>query len=353
MNLLKYIFIISSLFNLNLTKSDTECPVITNPGQNRISHPNKDIIRVMQFNVEWFFLDYYSSANCPGSGCPWNNTTEANIHMNYITNVISTVQPDIMNLCEVEGCDELSELNNKLNTNYNQNSYNYFLKKGTDTSTGQNVGLFTKINPMISLYRTEEKLPYPIEGSQCGCTSNGTSGVSKHYITEFYMPNSKTNIAWIGAHLLAIPTDPCRCAQREVQAQVLQNVIYSYVQKGYEILFIGDLNDYDDEILDINNNIPISNVLDTLKGIKGTHLGSYRLHNVANEIPQTKRFTDWWDPNADCKSESNEFSMIDHILVSQNLLKKIDNVFIYQAYEEFCGKYNSDHYPLIVDFINL
>ncbi len=352
MNILKSFFIIASIFIIPI-KPDTECPTIVNPGEYRISHPNKDIVRLMQFNVEWFFLDYYSNANCPGDGCTWHNASEANIHMNYISSVIATLQPDILNICEIEGCDELTSLNKVLNTNYNQNSYNYFLKKGTDTATGQNVGLLTKINPNIPLYRTEEKLPYPIEGSQCGCNSNGTTGVSKHYITEFTFPNSKTNVAFIAAHLLAIPTDPCRCSQREVQAQVLQNVIYSYVKNNYEIIFIGDLNDYDDEVLDANNNIPISMTLDILKGIKGNNSGMYRLHNAANEIPQQKRYSDWWDPNNDCKSESNEFSMIDHILVSSSLLQKIDNVFIYQVYEEFCGKYNSDHYPVIVDFVGL
>ncbi len=352
MKFLESLFIIASLF-IKSTKPDTECPSILNPGENRISHPNKDIVRLMQFNVEWFFIDYYSSADCPGNGCPWHNSSEANVHMNYISSVIATMQPDILNICEIEGCDELNSLNEVLNKNYNQNSYNYFLKKGTDTSTGQNVGLLTKINPNIALYRTEEKLSYPIPDSQCGCNTTGTTGVSKHYITEFTFPNSKTNVAFIAAHLLAIPTDPCRCSQREVQAQIMQNVIYSYVKNNYEIIFIGDLNDYDNEVLDVNNNIPTSMVLDILKGIKGSNSGKYRLHNAANSIPQQKRYSDWWDPNADCKSQSNEFSMIDHILVSSNLLKKIDNVFIYQAYEEFCGKYNSDHYPLIVDFIGL
>lgn len=43
--------------------------------------------------------------------------------------------------------------------------------------------------------------------------------------------------------------------------------------------------------------------------------------------------------------------MIDHILVSDNLYKKIDNVFIYHDYKEYCGKYDSDHFPVVVDFI--
>jgi exonuclease III len=31
-------------------------------------------------------------------------------------------------------------------------------------------------------------------------------------------------------------------------------------------------------------------------------------------------------------------------------MDKVKNVMIYQEYAEYCGKYNSDHYPVIVDF---
>ena len=43
--------------------------------------------------------------------------------------------------------------------------------------------------------------------------------------------------------------------------------------------------------------------------------------------------------------------MIDHILVSKTLFDKIQFVDIYRGYKEYCGKYNSDHYPVIVDFV--
>jgi exonuclease III len=41
--------------------------------------------------------------------------------------------------------------------------------------------------------------------------------------------------------------------------------------------------------------------------------------------------------------------MIDHILVSPAIKKNIFNVFIYHGYDEFCGKYDSDHFPVVVD----
>ena len=159
-------------------------------------------------------------------------------------------------------------------------------------------------------------------------------------------------MAFIAAHLLAIPTDPTRCAEREAQASVLQNVIFSYVNKEYEVIMLGDFNDYDAEVLDINDNKPTSRVLDILKGYQGELSGLYELYNVADEITKNERYSDWWDSDDNCNTSSQkDYSMIDHILVTDGIKNNIDNVFIYHGYNEYCGKYNSDHYPLVIDLI--
>jgi exonuclease III len=321
---------------------DTECPVVTTFGDRR---KDKNTLRLVQYNVEWLFIDYYSSANCPGSGCSWHTQEDAETHMSYVTNVMKNLQPDIINFCEVEGCDELNILKNQLN----DTSYNPYLKRGTDTSTGQNVGMLTKIDPLVNLYRSEEKIAYPISGSKCGSTTaTGTAGVSKHYITEFKF--GSMNVAMIGAHLLAIPTDPARCVQREAQAQVLQNIVSSYVQKGYEIILLGDMNDYDAEILDVNSDKPISRVLDIMKGLDGQKKGLYTLTNVAYRVSQSDRYSDWWDSDNNCNTSSQkDYTMIDHVLVSSKIDKQIINVYMYHGYKEYCGKWDSDHYPVVID----
>ena len=220
-------------------------------------------------------------------------------------------------------------------------TYKPYLIKGTDTATGQNVGMITKIDPTVSLYRTESRVEYPIPNSTCGYTGEpGTSGVSKHLITEFVIHNIP--IAFIGTHLLAYPTDKTRCAEREAQAQVLQSVIVEYIHKGYEIIVSGDLNDFDGVILDANSNKPISSVLNILKG--GV------LRTVGEKIPQNDRFSDWYDKNGNCQSTNDEFSQLDHILVSSKLYDHISSAFMYHGYKEYCGTYDSDHYPVVVDF---
>jgi exonuclease III len=337
-------FFLAPLF----VNADTECPLTTN-GKNEVAS-SSSTFRFVQYNAEWLFIDYYSAMKCPGDGCTWKTEADAETHLSYVADVIRDLNPDLINICEIEGCDELHMLNDQLNT-----SYTPFLKKGTDTGTGQNVGFLSKVSPLIDLYRTEEKVAYPISGSQCYTSvSNvsGSTGVSKHYITEFQVGN--TMVALIGAHLLAIPTDPARCVQREGQAQVLQNVVAGYIAKRYEVMVVGDFNDYDDVVLDVNDNKPTSRVLSILKGQDGVQKGAYNLTNVAYRIQKEERYSDWWDSDNNCATNTDaDFSMIDHVLVTQLIDSMISNVFIYHGYAEYCGKWNSDHYPLVVDFIHL
>ena len=334
------------LTTLVKTNADTECPTVQTPGQDR--RQNKNSLRLVQYNVEWLFVDEYPSASCPGNGCPWKNVSEAEIHLSYVAKVINDLKPDIINFCEVEGCDELQMVKEEL---IDADSYQTYLKKGTDTGTGQNVGMLTKIDPLVSLYRTENRYSYPIEGSKCGYQPSNSldSGVSKHYITEFEFAGLP--VAFIAAHLIAIPTDPARCAQREAQAMVLQQIIVEYIEKDYEVIMLGDFNDYDGEILDVNENQPISQVLDILKGTSGINVGKYELSSVAETIVQSQRYSDWWDSDNNCATSSPlDYSMIDHILVTEQIKKYIVNTTIYHGYDEYCGTYNSDHYPVIVDF---
>lgn len=329
---------------------ETFCPVTTgHKGLGWIDGKEAESFRIVQYNVEWLFVDYYSQSDCPGNGCSWKTKDDALVHIDYVSKIINELNPDIINLCEVEGCDELMLLANGTGAFTGTNVlYSPYIIKGTDTGTGQNIGMLSRIVPSSTMYRSEDRVVFPIPGSTCGYTGEPSdSGVSKHYITEFIL--GSLHIAMIAAHLVAFPTDPGRCAQREAQAQVLQNVIIGYIEKGIEVIMLGDFNDFDAEILDVNNNKPTSFVLDILKGKFGIMAGKYNLVNVAEKIAQADRFSDWWDENNNCNSTANEFSMIDHILVTPGLHDKITNQFIYKGYPEYCGTFNSDHYPVVID----
>jgi exonuclease III len=337
--MIQWILLLS--FFAGIALSDTECPTVTTIGDRR---SDKSKLRLVQYNVEWLFIDYYSAMDCPGNGCTWKNTSEAETHLSYVSKVVHDLNPDIINFCEIEGCDEL----NMLKTSLNDNTYMPYLKKGTDTSTGQNVGMLTRVDPVVSLYRTEDRYDYPIYGSKCGYTGTGSTGVSKHYITEFKLSNM--NIALIGAHFVAIPTDASRCAQREGQASVLQPVIANYISKGYEVIVIGDLNDFDGVVLDVNSNKPTSQVLSILKGDFGEYKGKYELISAAENVQQSERYSDWYDSDNKCSTSSiKDYSMIDHVLVTSGIKNKISDVYFYHGYSEYCGSYNSDHFPVVID----
>ena len=95
------------------------------------------------------------------------------------------LKPDIVSLEEVEDCAILQRLADALAAR-GQKGYVPYMVKGTDTSTGQNVGLLTKVDPVADLSRTEARAAFPVEGNQCGYSgSGGTYGVSKHYRTKF------------------------------------------------------------------------------------------------------------------------------------------------------------------------
>jgi len=134
------LFLFFSFLYSTLFATDTECPMVSSIGDRR---KDTSKLRLVQYNVEWLFIDYYSSSDCPGNGCTWKNLTEAQTHMDYVSKRIRDINPDIINFCEVEGCDELNLLKDQLD-----GSYVSYLKKGTDTATGQNVGMLTRVDPL-------------------------------------------------------------------------------------------------------------------------------------------------------------------------------------------------------------
>lgn len=343
MNILYIIFCIVLFGGLNSIFGDTDCKYVIEQEKmdSDISTTSISKFRLVQYNMEWLFIDYYKNADCPGNGCSWKNDSDVEIHISHLADVINALKPDIMNICEVEGCDELDTLIGKTDS-----SYNRYLIEGSDSATGQNVGMLTKIRPIIDLSRTDIRYDYPMANTKCNYDGPaGSSTVSKNYITQITINDVK--IVMIGVHLISMPTDPERCVKREAQALVLQSIIKEYVKDDYEVILIGDLNDYDNSILDRNSNKPTSQVLDILKG---TDIDDYTLYSVAETIPQSERFTNWWDSQNNCVNVENDYAMIDHILVTPYLQKYITNTFIYQGYPEYCGKWDSDHYPLVVDF---
>ena len=62
----------------------------------------------------------------------------------------------------MESCDVLTRVNEQIDEGQR---YTPYLKGGTDSATGQNVGLLTRMDPSEGLQRSDAYADYPVEGS--------------------------------------------------------------------------------------------------------------------------------------------------------------------------------------------
>jgi len=312
---------------------------------NLLSRKPADSLRIIQYNAEWLFLDEYNG--CPGSKCKWKTQQDAENHFKNVASVLSSLDGDIINLCEVRGLTELQRISGSL-----EGVTPYFVQ-GMDRATGQNVGLLTR-------YETESQIDFlsgtatypPTNGwcerykSRCVCQSRGSNGVSKGYLAKFNIGSLK--LAIISAHLLAFPYDASRCAKREAQAFILRDYANEMLAAGYEVILLGDFNDFDRNYLDAARNYPISMALDILKCSDCEK--ELVLNNIAALIPEKKRYTSWFDQNGNGKDDGRkEHSMIDHILISPGLYQHVYNAGVFLGYQQSSDNQYSDHFPIYID----
>jgi len=258
---------------------------------------------------------------------------------------LANFDADIIFVEEVSDCWQLQKLINAMPGDY-ASLYVPYLLLGTDTSTGENCGLITKIDPIENLTYSEEYVDYPIDTSTCGYTGSGSTGVSKHFMTRLKIDGIDKYITIVGVHFIAYPLETDRCAKREAQATIIANsFITPAVQNGDYVIVAGDYNDYDNDVLDAAGDVPLSTVTEIIKSAGD-------LVNVASYIAdQDERYTSWYDENDDCVDDGNdENTMIDQFIISDTMTKYISNVFMDHSYVANCWSTYSDHWPIIVDF---
>lgn len=82
------------------------------PGDRR---RHKGQLRVAQLNAEWLMLNASSCPGLPGQSAPvrctkWANFTAAMEHLHKVAVILSEIDADIVNLCEVQDCVVLRQL---------------------------------------------------------------------------------------------------------------------------------------------------------------------------------------------------------------------------------------------------
>lgn len=318
----------------------TACPTApTTAGDRR---KTKTQLKFSTFNAEFLFLTGFGSLDCPGADCKWTTAADAQSHIKQVATVLYELDADIIQMNEVEDCTALNAVITQLEA-LGDSTYKPYLVKGTDTATGQNAALLTRVDPIVDLKRTTATASIPVSGSTCPSASgySSTKGVSKHFYTTFNVSGFSKPITLVGAHLLANPENKARCYEREAQATVLASLANDAVSAGYHAIVSGDLNDWSSTVPDKNSNEPISAVLDILTGSSFVQ--------VASKATQTNRYSQWYDEDDDCVYESTELSSLDHILVSNSLSSSVSTVsFNHDLYTASCSGYNSDHYPISI-----
>ncbi|KAF1325466.1 hypothetical protein FI667_g9176, partial [Globisporangium splendens] len=303
---------------------------------------DKTQLKYSTYNTEFLFMQNLGALDCPGADCKWTTTTEAQNHIVQVAKIIKSLGSDIIQLTEVEDCTILNTLITQL-VSLGDSTYKPYLVRGTDTATGQNVGLLTRVDPSTDLARSATAPSIPVSGSKCPSASgfSSTKSVSKNFYTTFNVAGFSKPITVIGAHLLANPEDKVRCFEREAQATALAALANAAVLNGNHVILSGDLNDWSSTVPDRNNNTPISGVLSILTGAN--------MVQTAANAAQSSRYTQWYDENNDCVYSTTEVSSLDHILVSKSLSSSVTStVFNNNLYTTSCSGYNSDHYPVTI-----
>jgi endonuclease/exonuclease/phosphatase family metal-dependent hydrolase len=253
--------------------------------------------------------------------------------MEELAQLIKASNPDIVNLVEVENLAALSLLNDTFLAGY---GYQPSFVAGTDTFTGQDVCILSRIDP--------EEFG---RDDRSGTSGSTTKSVSKNYFAKFDIGGK--NIALVGLHFLARPTDSSRRDARQAQAAVIKRKAHELASEGYSVIVLGDFNDYDgaSDSSDHISSTPITYVLSTIREMD-PFTDADDLVSVASALPKSSRFTALSDKDEDGQTdEPGELTSIDHVLVSPNLATCMTSVIINQGFNPHDV---SDHFPITSQF---
>lgn len=284
-------------------------------------------IRIATLNT-FFLFDGYGDegqADFPHKG----NPEAARRHRARIAQVLRMINADLVVLQEVENAAVLQRM---VAEDLPDLNYKVYFVQGHDTFTGQDVAVLSRL-PVEKIGRTEERVP--VAGT------DDTYGVSKNIWVRLYLGDLPATI--IGVHFLSRPNDPRRKPRREAQAEVIRRLVERELAAGRAVAVIGDFNDYDETVPDLNGNRPITRVLALVKAAGPSPDDD--LYNVMAEVPQHDRFTVFYDADEDGQVEWPELSAIDHILLSPRLRARLREVHYVQAYDP---RTITDHFPIVI-----
>lgn len=202
--------------------------------------------------------------------------------------------------------------------------------------TGQDVGLLTRIDPETIPLRFDTRL---------GQSGTVRKAVSKNYTAR--MQAGSLRFSLIGLHFLAFPLSESRRLERQAQADAIRSIALEERAAGFVPIVLGDFNDYDGETLsrDHIDNMPVTTVLSSIRAMSAVTAAD-DLINAASFVPKASRYTSFFDANQNEQLNfPNEFTSIDHILLSPEIASKVELVEIPHNHDP---RFVSDHFPVVV-----
>lgn len=285
-----------------------------------------DGFRIATLNTEFMFDGEgdEGGASFPHKGDP----VLARGHRDRIAEIVRMLDADVVMMQEVENENVLQLM---IAESLSDLGFAAHFVRGRDSFTGQNVALISRV-PIDTVGRTNERVD--VDGGS-------PYGVSKNIFARLTIGGIPTTL--IGVHFLARPTDSERKPRREAQAEVIRRLVVSEMALGRAVSVLGDFNDYDESTLDRLGHTPITTVLATIKSAGPGPADDLR--NVSAEVDARDRFSSFWDRNGDDVIGPDEFSAIDHILLSTALYDRLREVTYVHSYDP---RQYTDHFPIVV-----
>ena len=293
--------------------------------ENEIPLSEESKISIMTFNTEWLLgsPEQVKSLTKKGVWGLETKDTEAKIEMQHqaVAAVVKKHSPDI--LCLQEVINEIAAKRLQKTLQNKDLNYEIHFLESRDTYLEQDVVFFTKSNLGVIKDIKVNDPESPVYPSKC---------------TILTCLIGEERIALIGLHLKAIPTKPSAVEKREKQADAVAEHLKRLSNAGYSPLVLGDLNDWDPIIPDVDTSqkaTPTSNAIKKIKDyIPG---GDDELVNSLKWVkPMQNRYT---------YNYKGSKTVLDHILIPRAWQDRVFRVTIDHKRPDLA----SDHYPVILD----
>ena len=276
-------------------------------------------------------------------------------HLERVANVIETLEPDILNLLEVTSAEAVNALVEILHAK-GLEDYQGYHAESTDRFTGFDVALITRLRPDI------------VEGSAIRCLSSPPGDPTwreKFLITDktgkereqstllmrnalYFFTIGTHRLGFLGLHLKSDPSNDIANSRRTGESIIAQRAIRKeIVARNYLPIVLGDLNDYDPDVPDHDDSRSTkTTVLSDLKNYDPSTTEPELVNPASKILRLADRSTSHWDRNENGVADSADvFTMIDYILLPQELMPLVRRVFVARCTELT----TSDHWPVVVD----